>query len=107
MPESLENRDQNGKDEATQGSSSSVQEGSGEQKDKEEGQREAVKKDPSGGNTFDSIWIEKYRPETLDDVVGNEEVLRRLKIIAREGNMPHLMLAVGTAPPSTQKRHAT
>ncbi|OEH74300.1 replication factor c [Cyclospora cayetanensis] len=41
----------------------------------------------------DSIWIEKYRPQTLDDVVGNEEVLQRLRLIALEGNMPHLLLA--------------
>ncbi|XP_026192324.1 probable replication factor C subunit 2 [Cyclospora cayetanensis] len=48
----------------------------------------------------DSIWIEKYRPQTLDDVVGNEEVLQRLRLIALEGNMPHLLLA---GPPGTGK----
>ncbi|PFH32307.1 putative replication factor C subunit 4 [Besnoitia besnoiti] len=50
--------------------------------------------------SLDSIWIEKYRPETLDDVVGNDQVMRRLRIIAQEGNMPHLMLA---GPPGTGK----
>lgn len=62
----------------------------------------ATKDVVAGGenNTLDSIWIEKYRPETLNDVVGNEEVLRRLIIIAKEGNIPHLMLA---GPPGTGK----
>ena len=52
----------------------------------------------SSSSNKDSIWIEKYRPQTLDDVVGNEEVLQRLRIIALEGNMPHLLLAVNPKP---------
>ncbi|CDJ48273.1 Replication factor C (Activator 1) 2, related [Eimeria brunetti] len=54
----------------------------------------------SSSSGKDSIWIEKYRPQTLDDVVGNDEVLQRLRIIALEGNMPHLLLA---GPPGTGK----
>jgi replication factor C subunit 2/4 len=38
--------------------------------------------------------VEKYRPVTLKDVVGNEEAVDRLKIIAREGNLPNIILAV-------------
>lgn len=30
----------------------------------------------------------------LDDVVGNEETIERLKVIARDGNMPHLIISV-------------
>lgn len=37
--------------------------------------------------------VEKYRPVFLDDVVGNEETIERLKIIAREGNMPHVIIS--------------
>ena len=37
--------------------------------------------------------VEKYRPVLLDDVVGNEETVERLKIIARAGNMPHLIIS--------------
>lgn len=38
-------------------------------------------------------WVEKYRPYTLDDVVGNEETVSRLRAIARDGNMPHMIIS--------------
>eukprot|EP00960_Hanusia_phi_P034426 751054-Hanusia_phi.AAC.7 len=38
--------------------------------------------------------VEKYRPQTLKDVVGNEDAVARLQAIARDGNMPHLLLTV-------------
>lgn len=37
--------------------------------------------------------VEKYRPIFLDDVVGNTETIERLKIIAKEGNMPHVIIS--------------
>ncbi|KAK3952801.1 DNA replication factor C-like protein [Pseudoneurospora amorphoporcata] len=37
--------------------------------------------------------VEKYRPVFLDDVVGNTETIERLKIIAKEGNMPHVIIS--------------
>lgn len=40
------------------------------------------------------IWIEKYRPEYLEDVVGNPFVINTLKSIIVSGNMPNLLLAV-------------
>jgi replication factor C subunit 2/4 len=40
-----------------------------------------------------STRVEKYRPVFLDDVVGNVETIERLKIIAREGNMPHVIIS--------------
>ena len=42
-------------------------------------------------------WVEKYRPATLDDVVGNTEAVARLKAIARDGNMPNLIFSVRPA----------
>jgi replication factor C small subunit len=39
------------------------------------------------------IWVEKYRPQTLDEVVGHQEIVERLKSYAKTGNMPHLMFA--------------
>src|ERR1700710_3038910 len=38
-------------------------------------------------------WVEKYRPVFLDDIVGNTETIERLKIIAKDGNMPHLIIS--------------
>lgn len=38
--------------------------------------------------------VEKYRPVVLDDVVGNEEIVCRLKAIAKMGNVPNILLAV-------------
>ena len=37
--------------------------------------------------------VEKYRPVFLDDIVGNTETIERLKIIARDGNMPHVIIS--------------
>jgi hypothetical protein len=36
-------------------------------------------------------FIEKYRPMKLDDVVGNNDTIERLRVIAQHGNMPNLM----------------
>ncbi|KAJ1477420.1 P-loop containing nucleoside triphosphate hydrolase protein [Baffinella frigidus] len=37
-------------------------------------------------------WVEKYRPQTLSDVVGNVDAVSRLQRIAEDGNMPHMIL---------------
>ncbi|KAK3378304.1 DNA replication factor C-like protein [Podospora didyma] len=37
--------------------------------------------------------VEKYRPLFLDDIVGNTETIERLKIIAKDGNMPHVIIS--------------
>ena len=39
------------------------------------------------------LWIEKYRPKVLDDVVGHHEIVERLKAYVGTINMPHLMFA--------------
>lgn len=38
--------------------------------------------------------VEKYRPVVLDDVVGNSDTIERLKVIARDGNCPHIIISV-------------
>jgi replication factor C subunit 2/4 len=38
--------------------------------------------------------VEKYRPNVLDDVVGNVETIERLKVIAKDGNCPHIIISV-------------
>ena len=41
--------------------------------------------------------IEKYRPQLLKDIVGNEEIVSRLQVIGKTGNIPNLLLSVNRA----------
>lgn len=36
-------------------------------------------------------WVEKYRPQTLDEVVGQDHIIKRLKQYINEESMPNLM----------------
>lgn len=49
---------------------------------------------------MDSVWMEKYRPQTLDDVIGQPQAVERLKSFTSSGSLPHLLLA---GPPGTGK----
>ena len=44
--------------------------------------------------------VEKYRPVDLKDAVGNEETIARLQVVAREGNMPNIIISVRSGRPS-------
>ncbi|VDB86623.1 unnamed protein product [Peniophora sp. CBMAI 1063] len=54
-------------------------------------------KAPANGNNanepYELPWVEKYRPHKLDDVVGNKDTIERLKVIAKQGNVPHLVIS--------------
>ncbi len=39
------------------------------------------------------IWTEKYRPERFEDIVGQEEIVKRIKAFVEQKNMPHLLFA--------------
>ena len=39
------------------------------------------------------IWTEKYRPNTLEDVVGHEEIINRLEAFVEEESIPHMLFA--------------
>ena len=39
------------------------------------------------------LWVEKYRPKSLEEVAGQEEIVERLKAYAKTGNLPHLLFA--------------
>jgi DNA polymerase III delta prime subunit len=39
-----------------------------------------------------SMLVEKYRPKTLDDIVGHDKVVKYLRDKIEKGNIPHLML---------------
>lgn len=46
------------------------------------------------------VLVEKYRPEVIDDVVGQPKVTNRLKVYIADGNMPNLLFA---GPPGVGK----
>ncbi|KAI7142147.1 P-loop containing nucleoside triphosphate hydrolase protein [Hortaea werneckii] len=53
-----------------------------------------VKPNTAGApSNYELPWVEKYRPIFLDDIVGNTETVERLKIIAKDGNMPHVIIS--------------
>ncbi|KAL3269310.1 hypothetical protein HHI36_008383 [Cryptolaemus montrouzieri] len=45
-------------------------------------------------------WIEKYRPQTFEDIVGNEDTIHRLSIFSKKGNVPNIIVA---GPPGVGK----
>jgi replication factor C small subunit len=46
------------------------------------------------------IWVEKYRPSRIDEIIDQEEVKERIKQFVKTGNMPHLIFF---GPPGTGK----
>ena len=45
-------------------------------------------------------WIEKYRQNNLNDVIGNNNIIEQFRSIKKNGNMPHMLLV---GPPGTGK----
>ncbi|MFQ3308201.1 MAG: replication factor C small subunit [Candidatus Nanohaloarchaea archaeon] len=39
------------------------------------------------------IWTEKYRPETLKEVIGQDKIIERLEAFVEEDSIPHMMFA--------------
>ncbi|MCG3225297.1 MAG: replication factor C small subunit [Candidatus Heimdallarchaeota archaeon] len=54
-------------------------------------------------SNYDVMWTEKYRPKTLDELKGHEDIVLRLKGFVQRRNLPHLLLA---GPPGTGKTTA-
>ncbi|HOM96472.1 MAG: replication factor C small subunit [Candidatus Methanofastidiosa archaeon] len=52
---------------------------------------------------FEKPWTEKYRPQKLDDIVGRDPIVRRLKSYIDKKSMPHLLFA---GPPGVGKTTA-
>ena len=41
----------------------------------------------------DEIWLEKYRPQTLDEVVGQDTIVERLKSYVERDDLSHMLFA--------------
>ena len=46
------------------------------------------------------MWVEKYRPKSIDEIIGHEEIKTRLKGFIENKSLPHLLFA---GPPGTGK----
>ena len=42
--------------------------------------------------TSNTLWVEKYRPETLDTYIGNDHLKSKVKVYLESGDLPHLLL---------------
>jgi replication factor C small subunit len=51
----------------------------------------------------EAIWVEKYRPESLDDIIGQDAIVERLKKYAVDEEVPHMIFA---GPPGVGKTAA-
>lgn len=50
-----------------------------------------------------TLWVEKHRPETLDDIIGHDDQVERLKAYVDDEEVPHMIFA---GPPGTGKTAA-
>ncbi len=39
-----------------------------------------------------TLWVEKYRPQTLETYIGNEHLKSKVKVYLESGDLPHLLL---------------
>ena len=39
-----------------------------------------------------SLWVEKYRPQSLETYIGNEHLKSKVKVYLESGDLPHLLL---------------
>jgi DNA polymerase III delta prime subunit len=39
-----------------------------------------------------TLWVEKYRPQSLDTYIGNEHLKSKVKVYLESGDLPHLLL---------------
>ena len=52
-----------------------------------------------GRNQKDTLpWVEKYRPNSLDDLIAHEEIIRILNKLIESNKLPHLLFH---GPPGT------
>ena len=39
-----------------------------------------------------TLWVEKYRPQSLDTYIGNEHLKSKVNVYLESGDLPHLLL---------------
>jgi replication factor C small subunit len=52
---------------------------------------------------IEAMWVEKYRPERIDEIVGQDDVVERLKGYVASKNLPNMLFS---GPPGTGKTTA-
>jgi len=53
------------------------------------------------GNQENTLWVEKFRPGTLDGYVGNEAVISKVQLYLKNGDVPHLLFYGGAGTGKT------
>ena len=53
------------------------------------------------GNVENTLWVEKFRPDTLDGYVGNELIISKVKLYLENGDVPHLLFYGGAGTGKT------
>ena len=58
-----------------------------------------------GEEMSNTLWVEKYRPTTLDNYIGNEHLKDKVSVYLESGDLPHLLLygKAGTGKTSLAK----
>ncbi len=57
-------------------------------------------------SALEILWIEKYRPRSLKEIVNQEDIVKRLMKFVEEKNMPHLLFAGPAGTGKTTAAHA-
>jgi len=39
------------------------------------------------------LWTEKYRPQAFSEIVGHQDIIKRVEAFVKQKNVPHLLLA--------------
>jgi replication factor C small subunit len=53
------------------------------------------------GSQENTLWVEKFRPGTLDGYVGNEHIIDKVKLYLKSGDVPHLLFYGGAGTGKT------
>ena len=53
------------------------------------------------GVTENTLWVEAFRPDTLDGYIGNEHIIDKVKIFIEKGDVPHLLFYGGAGTGKT------